>query len=98
MGGRHAPIVPYRGGPASRHAGAQLRATIRVPVALNEATAGLPTVSPSRSTEAAVTSAVTGPTRTRTRLPTWAIERISPWITFWAESGWWSLPTAISHG
>ena len=32
-----------------------------------------------------------GPTRTRTRLPTWAIERISPRITFWAESGWWSL-------
>ena len=69
-----------------------------MPVALNDATACPPTVSSSFSTDAAVTSAVTGPIRTRTRLPTWTIERISPRITFCAESGWWACPTEISHG
>src|SRR6185437_13160117 len=48
----------------------QMPETRRVPVALKVATAGRPTFSPSSSTETAVTSAVTIPIRTRTRLPT----------------------------
>jgi hypothetical protein len=62
------------------------RGTSRVPVALNDAVADRPSTSDSRSAEAAVTSAVTGPMRTRTRLPRVATERISPRRWFRAES------------
>src|SRR5207237_9901508 len=50
----------------------------RVPVALNDATTRSPSARRSRSTEAAVTSAVTGPTRTRARLPSETTEAIAP--------------------
>ena len=57
-----------------------------MPVALNEAIANPPCTSSRRSAEAAVTSAVSGPTRTRTRLPTRETEAISPRTRFRAES------------
>ena len=55
-------------------------------VALNDATTASPSASARRSADATVTSAVSGPTRTRTRLPSATSERTSPrrWLT--AES------------
>src|SRR5581483_4802667 len=87
-----------RGAPrlARDHDGVEL--TRRVPVALNEATARPPTARPSLSTDACVTSAITGPTCTRTRCATCTSERTSASITFSAESAWRSSPTEISHG
>lgn len=74
------------------------RGTRRVPVALNEAVADTPASSASRSAEAAVTSAVSAPIRTRTRFPSDVIERISPRTWFSAESSGGTRPTATSHG
>lgn len=74
------------------------RGTRRVPVALNEAVAEPPSSSESRSAEAAVTSAVTAPTRTRTRFPSEVIERISPrrWLS--GESSGPASPSTTSQG
>ncbi len=69
-----------------------------VPVALNDAKAVPPRSSSSLSAEASVTSAVTGPMRTRTRLPTRTTEAISPRIRFSAESSTCTRPTETSHG
>lgn len=74
------------------------RETRRVPVALNDAVAGRPSDSESRSAEATVTSAVTAPIRTRTRFPSVAIDRISPRRWFREESSGAARPTATSHG
>ncbi len=74
------------------------RGTSRVPVALNEAVASPPSASASRSAEAAVTSAVTAPMRTRTRFPRDAIERISPRRWLRGESSAIASPTDTSQG
>src|SRR5207244_3467573 len=70
----------------------------RAPVALNEATTTSPSLSPSRSTDCAVTSAVIGPIRTRTRFPSWTREAIGArtWLT--AESSGASRATETSQG
>src|SRR4029077_3499566 len=61
----------------------------RVPVALNAATALPPFSRSSRSEDAAVASAVIGPIRTRTRLPTCTTEWMSPLMTLRAELASW---------
>ena len=71
---------------------------MRVPVALNEAYATCPVLSPSRSSEWALISALIGPIVTRTRLPSSAMLRIGPLITFIAESFGGSVATVMSHG
>jgi len=65
---------------------------------LNDAKAVPPRARPSRSTDAGVTSAVSGPTRTRTRLPTCDTDVTSPRIRFIAESSAWMRPIETSHG
>jgi hypothetical protein len=57
-----------------------------VPVALNVATAVPPRASSSFDADAVVTSAVIGPTRTRTRFPTVTTDPICAAIRFRAES------------
>ena len=67
-------------------------------MALNEATARSPCTSPSRSAEEAVSSAVSGPIRTRTRLPRGTNEVITPWRWLSAESAGAARAIEISHG
>ena len=86
---RRAPApAPY---PASR-------ATRRVPEALNEAIAISPSARPRRSAESAVTSAVIGPTATRTRLPRRTSEPMGPRTWFSDESSGSDSETITSAG
>src|SRR6185437_17034037 len=73
-------------------------ATTRVPVALNDAKAVCPTLRPSRRSDSAVISALTGPIETRTRLPSSVILRIGAQIRFMAESFGGTTEMVMSHG
>ena len=70
----------------------------RAAVALNDATTTSPSRSPSRSAEAAVTSATIGPTRTRVRLPSGTIEATVARMWLTAESAGSSRASETSHG
>ena len=74
------------------------RGRSRAAVALNDATTTSPSRKPSRSAEAAVTSATIGPTRTRVRLPSGTIDATVARMWLTAESAGSSRPSETSHG
>src|SRR5215217_593358 len=77
---------------------ARQRGTRRVPAAFQVATASSPSLNPRRAAEAAVTSAVTAPTVTRTRFATGTTAVTRPRTWFCAESAGESGPTVTSQG
>ena len=68
-------------------------------MALNDATTGSPGASPRRSADAAVTSAVSGPTRTRKRFPTAKSDATTPGRWLRADSSTVAIRASVtSHG
>src|SRR5262245_66017607 len=67
-------------------------------VALNDAVTTLPGCSSSRAADAAVISATSGPTRTRTRFPIGASEITGALLGFRREASGDAAPSETSHG
>src|SRR5919106_4130775 len=94
---------PTRRGPAvapARTASARgyVNGSSRAPVALNDATTRSPSASASRFADDSVTSAVSGPTRTRTRLPRETTDKTGARRWFTAESSGVPRESDTSHG